>query len=98
MQDLVDMFSKTGEGVVDLFSVTFVTVNVSLELERHLRFVDCKVSAEWVCSKYAVTDREICEIGLNKKWDISGCDEEVGSCRILFRALDGLKTRHWLRK
>lgn len=83
--------------MVDLFPVLLVTTNASLKPPRYCCFMGCKVHAE----RFAGRTEELIETYArwvsNEKSDISSSDHVVDACKIVFRALNGLRSKKWMR-
>lgn len=89
MKDLVNMFFKSDAKVVDLYSNTFATAMVCLELTRHRRIVGCKVDADcFVVSTETLVEMFARQV-LNEKSYIFSTYEVVEACTMVLRELDG---------
>lgn len=91
MEDLASKSSQPVELVSDSFSGKFTTAKAHLKLPQHRCFVGCKVGAECLAIRTEALVEKYARRVLNEKSDISCTGEIVDVCKIVVRALDGLR-------
>lgn len=90
MEDLVKPFSQPGALVFDIFSCTFATAKICLQLPWHRCFEGCEFALEcFTASTEALVATNSSQV-LNNESDISSTAQVMDACKIVVRALDGL--------
>lgn len=94
MDDRVNMFLKYGVHSVDLYSSTFATAKVCSEVPRHSRFMGCEVDAYCFAASTGTLFETYRKLVLSEKSDFF---RKVDVCKMVIGALDGLRTKKWMR-